>query len=108
MERKIYIYRTIQEIETGANRLAKELTDSKRSDPARYLGFDEEYSTIIDSKEAKKNRVSLIQLATNEAAHLFHVHELAVLPPALESLLMTEKIVKIGYATTNDILLTRS
>jgi hypothetical protein len=109
--RRIQVYSNIQDIEYGAKLLLSELTDPKRPDHLRYLGFDEEYSQISNKNGARPHkynmRVAVIQFATDDVAHIFHVHHHYMLPPSLHNLLTSDRFVRIGYATINDVEFTR-
>jgi ribonuclease D len=66
----------------------------------RVLGFDTESRPSF--KKGRKNKVSLIQLATGNLACLFRINKIGI-PPELIDLLADEKVKKPGVAVHDDI-----
>jgi ribonuclease D len=66
----------------------------------KIIGFDTE--TRPSFRKGHKNKVSLIQLATNEIACLFRINKIGF-PDDLVSLLADPQIVKAGVAVHDDI-----
>lgn len=64
------------------------------------LGFDTE--TRPSFKKGRINKMSLLQLSTNEKAYLFRIHKIGI-PNELKDLLANPKIKKIGVAVHDDI-----
>lgn len=93
-ERAYSFHASEGEIELAASTLLRALTDPVRSDARRFVGFDSEFTS---------GRVSLVQLATAEHCYLFHVHDMASLPRSLDALLRTDQLVRVGFATTQDV-----
>ena len=63
------------------------------------LGFDTE--TKPSFKKGKQNKVSLLQLATDECAYLFRLNKIG-LPEELEKILENTEILKIGLSLKDD------
>jgi ribonuclease D len=66
----------------------------------RLIGFDTE--TRPSFKKGHKNRVSLIQLATEKKAFLFRINKIGI-PPELAEILANPEIIKAGVAVHDDI-----
>lgn len=64
------------------------------------LGFDTE--TRPSFRKGKKNKVSLIQLATENLACLFRINKIGI-PPDLAELLSDPELIKAGVAIHDDI-----
>ncbi|MCF6365232.1 MAG: 3'-5' exonuclease domain-containing protein 2 [Bacteroidales bacterium] len=64
------------------------------------LGFDTETRPAF--KKGVFHKVSLLQLATNNRAYLFRLHETG-LPPELSEILSNTNIIKTGVAIKDDI-----
>jgi hypothetical protein len=107
-QRTYELFASAGAIEAAAARLLKELTDASRPDRDRFVGYDSEFSAVGAVGFSAVTRISLVQLATEKTAYLFHVHELRELPRSLDALLRSAKIVKIGFATRNDVTVMRS
>jgi ribonuclease D len=82
------------EIELASATMLRALTDPARPDARRFVGFDSEFTS---------GRVSLVQLATRDHCYLFHVHGMTSLPRSLDALLRTDQLVRVGFATTQDV-----
>lgn len=67
---------------------------------AKVLGFDTE--TKPSFKKGKKNKVSLIQLSTEDLACLFRINHIG-LPEELVALLADPGVIKAGVAVHDDI-----
>jgi ribonuclease D len=72
---------------------------------SKVLGFDTE--TKPSFKKGNKNKVSLIQLASNELACLIRINKIGI-PNELVSLLSNPSIIKTGVAIHDDIKLLTS
>ncbi len=66
----------------------------------KILGFDTE--TRPSFRKGRKNRVSLIQLATNEVAWLFRINRIGI-PEELVTILADPDVIKAGVAVHDDI-----
>lgn len=64
------------------------------------LGFDTETKPAF--KKGQKNKVALLQLATEEEAYLFRLHYTGI-PECLQEILASEHIIKVGAAITDDL-----
>ncbi|MEY2706110.1 MAG: hypothetical protein RL407_2172 [Bacteroidota bacterium] len=64
------------------------------------LGFDTE--TKPSFRKGQFNQVSLLQLSTSSRAFLFRLQHIGF-PPALQSLLEKENVIKIGAAVQDDL-----
>ena len=90
-------------IECTASRLLSKLTDSSLPDHFRFIGYDSEFDT-----NNCVTKLAIIQLATRDTCYIFYVLNLLVLPSALNSILKSDKIIKIGFNTRQDLSLLRS
>jgi ribonuclease D len=72
---------------------------------ADLLGFDTE--TKPSFRKGRNNKVSLIQLATNDLACLFRINKTGI-PPELAALLGDPGIIKAGVAVHDDIRFLKS
>lgn len=66
------------------------------------LGFDQEFSQVKEGNNTPRQKLSLIQLATEKSAYLFHVHSLEVMPEPLLKIMKNDRIVKIGLGLNQD------
>jgi len=64
------------------------------------LGFDTE--TKPSFRKGQFNQVSLLQLSTSSRAFLFRLQHIGF-PPALQSLLEKENVIKVGAAVQDDL-----
>jgi ribonuclease D len=71
----------------------------------KVIGFDTE--TRPSFKKGRKNRVALLQLATNKSAFLIRLNKIG-LPDCIIHVLTDETIIKIGVAIKDDILTLQS
>ncbi len=68
----------------------------------RIIGFDTESKPIF-TPNAHKNKVALVQLATEDEAFLFRINMIG-LGQDLRSILSNPKIIKVGAAVHDDII----
>jgi len=66
----------------------------------KILGFDTE--TRPSFRKGRKNKVSLIQLASDNLAYLFRINRIGV-PDDLAGLLADPRVIKVGVAIHDDI-----
>jgi ribonuclease D len=72
----------------------------KRLSGIKQFGFDTE--TRPSFRKGRKNKVSLIQLATDNFACLFRIHRIGI-PDELTSILSDPEIIKTGVAIHDDL-----
>jgi ribonuclease D len=89
-EGPIHLYNTADQAEAAARELLKET----------LLGFDTETRPAF--RKGERYDPSLLQLATEDAVHLFQIQQCG-LPPALLQLLSHPGIVKAGVALDRDV-----
>lgn len=88
-----HAYFSQEHLSTGAGLLQNEIDAG-----VHILGYDSEFTQQKDGKQV----LSLIQIATNDVAYLFHVHGVSVFPLALERILKNDKVAKIGFGLGQD------
>jgi hypothetical protein len=67
------------------------------------IGFDTEWDFNVSPDLLLQRPTSLVQMATQKAVYLMHVHELGNLPPSLLAVLTNQRIVKVGRNVGGDI-----
>ena len=77
----------------------------KRLKVHKVLGFDTE--TRPSFRKGRKNKVSLIQLATDDLACLFRINKIG-LPDKLVELLADQEVTKVGVAIHDDLRFLRN
>lgn len=96
--KRIHLFFESEDVEKGASLLQGEIELYQLS----HLGFDQEFSQVKEGNNTPKQKLSLIQLATQKTAYLFHVHHLRSIPDVLLKIIKNDKIVKIGFGLNQD------